>query len=253
MISFTTLLVLDREHLEELRWTWPTWAKYRPELLRSPLLIVCDTAAISLFRWNQELAFVDHPQRTLMAWPYGTDFPQRERMLTAFVRAPDQISTAWYLKLDTDLVATGESDWLPDEWTEPDEDGRPPRFVSQRWWSTKPASAITALNLWASRVHGGWTRPELPVNELDGAAKHPRVISWFFLGDTNWTCRMSRLSPYQLPVPSQDTFLWYCAERRGEFFRRLALHKLGWEHIGRDRERLQDAAASALADKRVIQ
>ena len=72
MIDFTTVVGVDEAHLEELRLTWPTWARHRPELLVQPLLLVCDGDRTESF-WRARLPFsatsAGHsPSGTNRAW-----------------------------------------------------------------------------------------------------------------------------------------------------------------------------------------
>jgi hypothetical protein len=64
---------------------------------------------------------------------------------------------------------------------------------------------------------------------------------------------MADACPQHLPVPSQDTFLWYCAARRREFFRRVAMISYGWRHVAVRHDaglsRLRNVAHRALASE----
>ena len=106
MIDFTTIVGIDRQHLAELRCTWPTWKRHRPEILQQPLLAICD-GEVSDEQWNEELTFLDHPDVRRILW-IQPGVSQREKMLTGLTVLPGrEVLTAWYLKLDTDVVATG--------------------------------------------------------------------------------------------------------------------------------------------------
>lgn len=231
MIDFTTVVAVDAAHLAELKIVWPTWKRLRAELLQRPMLLLCD-ATTRPGRWMRLLEFLDHPQRRLVMW----DLPgaeQREKMLNALVLATArEVQTPWYLKLDTDTVALHPGDWAPDAWFAPDE-GRLPVFVSQPWAYTKPPDAIVRLDAWGDTVGGLREHARLDLVPWPGwsMVRHRRIISWCFFGHTAWTRRMAALCDGRLPVPSQDTFLWYCAARRGEFYRRVSMTSAGWRHL----------------------
>lgn len=243
--EFTTIVAVDQAHLVELRLVWPTWRTNRPEILENPLLIVCD-ASNSEVEWQKKLRFVDHPNKRLVLW----DMPgiqQREKMLSSLVFvAAREVKTPWYLKLDTDTVATISGPWIRPEWFLPDEQGRVPAFVSHPWGYTKPANALELLDDWADGIPQLSHYPRLNIRGPFGATavRSKRIISWCFFGRTNWTAEVASYATDRLPIPSQDTFLWYCAARRGDHFRRVGM-KNCWRHVGR-RSRLIRACRDAL-------
>ncbi len=243
--EFTTIVAVDETHLPELRLVWPTWRRHRPGLLERPLLIVCDQSR-SRSWWRRELGFVDHPDRRIEVYRHDGVDP-RTRMLTAFVDAPGRwVETAWHLKIDVDAVAEEPADWPLPEWFAPDREGREPVFVSQPWGFTKPPDAIARLDDWADGVPSLADSERLdlvPAPDAD-RLKHPRITSWLFFGRTDWVREMAALREGPLPVPSHDTYLWYCAARRGDPFRRVRMNR-GWRHCGR-RRRLERACRRAL-------
>jgi len=247
-IQFTTVIAVDRKHVQELRWTWPTWLRHRAEIMGQPLLILCD-ADYSLEEWEHQLAFVEHRERRLVAWQMnGVD--QREKMLTALVHGVAQhVSTPWYLKLDTDTVAVAKGEWLQASWFNPDGVRRLPAFISQPWGYTKPANAIETLDDWGDTVDELRNCPRLNLPSQPGATciRSSRIISWCFWGNTTWTREVAAYAPGRLPIPSQDTYLWYCAARRGDFYRRVSMKDFGWRHIHHSRN-LAQVATSALQD-----
>ncbi len=71
-------------------------------------------------------------------------------MLTGLVFAAQEVETPWYLKIDTDVVATPCRRWLDPRWFEPDAKGRPCAFIASPWSYTKPAEWIDRLEEWKS-------------------------------------------------------------------------------------------------------
>ena len=85
MIDFTTVVGVDLQHLEELELVWPTWRALRPEILRHPLLWICD-GDVPGGQWQQRLALLEHPDCRIVSWTMaGVD--QREKMLSGLVLA----------------------------------------------------------------------------------------------------------------------------------------------------------------------
>jgi len=240
-MKFTTVVAVDVQHAEELRLVWPTWRRHRPELLASPLLLICD-GAIPLIQWERRLDFVDHSRRQLVGWEMP-GVSQREKMLTALVLAVARhVATPWYLKLDTDTMAAEPGQWVQPGWFELDEAGRLPVFVSQPWGYTKPADAIERLDEWGDRIPSLKEFPRLNLRAPPGwsRVKSRRIISWCFFGNSAWTQEVASYCPGRLPVASQDTFLWYCAARSKQHFRVVRMTSVGWRHI--HRRRALDAA-----------
>jgi hypothetical protein len=228
-----------------LQLVWPTWVRHRPEILTWPLIIICD-GELPIAEWERQLAFVAHPQRSLVPWSLPA-LTQREKMLNSFVFVTaSHVRTTWYLKLDTDTVATRSGEWLLPEWFMPSEDGNLPAFIASPWGYTKPADSIMTLDEWGDSVADLARHPRLNIIPTAGANRvsHRRIISWCFFGNTEATKQAAGYCAKRLPVPSQDTFLWYCAARRQDFFRRVSMRQYGWAHVSRWRS-LKKACALA--------
>jgi hypothetical protein len=236
-LEFTTVVAIDESHIEELRFTWPTWERYRPEILDRPLLLICDGVR-SREWWQNSLSFLPHGLSNVITWNPSTP-SQREKMLSGLVLAPARhLETPWYLKLDTDTVALSRVAWIDDEWFQPDDHGRQPAFVTSPWCYIKPANAIERLDEWGDSIPELRSYPRLNIRAQPGAqlVKHPRIISWCFFGRTASLQQAAAMCGDRLPVPSHDTFLWYVAKRRGDFFRRVRMKQYGWAHVlGRKR------------------
>jgi len=246
MIDYTTIIAVDNAHVEELKLSAPTWAKLKPDILQNPVLVMrdlsCDHAFILDVLWgkcnfNSKITFID--------WDWRPDLPQRERMLTAFVHASRHVKTPWYLKLDTDCLAVAPGPVYRDEWFEND-----PVIVSSPWSYSKPADAIQRLDDWGDTL---FRTPRLDIPVAPGAnkVKHKRIISWCMFGQTAWTRRALALAGGdRLPVPSQDTFLFYVAARTGHLVNRVRMKHHGWAHAS-NRCRLAEASRLVMEDSYV--
>lgn len=251
-LDFTTVVAVDDEHLKELEIAWPTWRLCRPEILARPLLFICDDRRTDA-EWSEKLSFVDHQDKRIRVW--RSDAPtQRERMLSGLVFGTAQwVKTPWYLKLDTDVVAKTHDNWIKSKWFEADSNGRAPVFVASPWGYTKPADAIDRLDEWANGKDAFKGTEPLNLIRSDEAdrVRHDRITSWCFFGNTEWTKRIAKCASGKLPVPSQDTFLWYCAERLGSRYKKVRMGKLGWNHCGSLRKMrvVRDSAIVEIATK----
>jgi hypothetical protein len=231
-LDFTTVVGVDDVHIEELKLTWPTWRLHRPEILRQPILFICDGDK-PLEQWKSRLAFVDHPDKRFVSWTMP-DVSQREKMLSGLVYCPArEVTTPWYLKLDTDALAKCAGPWLQKQWFEPDAKGNLPAYVSPPWSTTKQVDWMQTLEQWGdqSPLLTDHPRLNLPVKEDGSGIRHKRIISWCFFGNTAWTKNVVSHLGKRLPVPSQDTFLGYCADRSKSYIVRQGM-KSWWDHIG---------------------
>lgn len=249
--DITLVLGVDAKHLNELRWAWPTWMRHKPELNDMPCVIFYDADEIN----QSDLRFIKgHPHVTFIAWTMPSARSQREKMLSGFVHVPARhVSTPWYLKIDTDVIATGPGEWIKAEWFAPNETGEKPVFIASPWGYTKPRYAINMLDDWADGIAGLAVRPRLDLNysTAEDRVRHPRIISWMFFGRTDWTREMAALAAPdgRLPFPSQDTFLFYCAERLGKPYKRVQMSAHHWRH-GKLREIRREVLSMGLKPAR---
>lgn len=246
MIDYTLVVGVDHYHLQQLSVTWPTWKRHKPDLLQRPMVVFFDRDQV---KRTSILEAIDHPDIKTVAWPeydwiiYDGDpsdkwtNPQRYRMLSGFVHVPaTHVDTKYWLKLDTDTVATGKPDWIQDEWF-----ANEPAIVAQRWSFTKPPDQMLKLDQWvadyAGHVPGLSTMPALNMAPQPGSDRlgHKRIISWCGFFHTATTALAARyadrtVGANQLPVPSQDGYLFYVAKRMGLEIKRIDAKAAGWEH-----------------------
>jgi hypothetical protein len=187
---------------------------------------------------------VDHPDLKTVAWPIdgliwneegnGSKWndPQRAMMLAGFVYVPALfVDTPYWLKLDTDVVATGNDDWIDPEWFDEN-----PAIVSHKWGFTKPPDQMLKMDEWADDK--GLQSPPLNLKPKEGSDRlsHKRIISWCGFFDTQFTLDIAKMTEkpgrkFEIPVPSQDGLLWYMATRVGRKVVRTSMKgSRGWEH-----------------------
>ena len=240
MIDYTLVVGVDAHHLHQLEWTWPTWKKNKPSLLKQPMVAFFDQDQLTA---DQVGMVIDHPMLKVVPWPpVGVHYPggndkwtnaQRYRMLAGFVHVPARhVMTDYWLKLDTDVVATGNDGWIDDGWFKGD-----PAIVAQSWSFTKPADQMLKLDEWAARHDWLFHTQPLDLSPKEGSERlgHKRIISWcgfFHTSSTIWSSQWAEQSCGigMLPVPSQDGYLWYVAKRLGLDIRRVDMKRRGWEH-----------------------
>ena len=252
MIDFTLCVAIDEQHAKELLLVWPTWVRHRPEILKQPVLVLHD------FCLPRHLAeeIVVVLSGSLGKWPqFVPVFPcenmsQRDKMLTALTLMPPQcVKTPWILKLDTDAVALrSDPHWCSSRLVADDGQGVS-AFVSNRWGYSRPAEAVKILDDWGDTVPELACRPRLDLPFTPGARSvgtPGRIISWCFFGRTDWWLQAtSFVKDGRLPLASHDTFLWYCAKRRGDYYRTYQMKRFGWDHCRGKRleERVKEAMA----------
>lgn len=234
--NITLLTAVDANYIEKLEYACATWFKFKPEIAQMPRIVVYDNSNHDSSYTERLLKLEEQYEFRLVPWNWGHQRSQRERMLTALVfTAASEVKTPWYMKIDADTIATKKVDkWFYDDWFTPVQ-GVTPSFVSNPWGYTKPARLLGVLDRWGDTVEALQEHPKLEIgNEKEPRAYHSRIISWLFFGNTEWTKQVVSYLPYDLlPVPSQDTFLWYCAARAKHPYVVRKMKKFGWEHMGR--------------------
>ena len=236
-VDFTTVVATDEKYLDQFRSTYPTWAKHKKEIVEHPLVVIADSTTLKWRDWRDKLSWLDHPDWTLSTWDWDVEgMSQRELMLSAFVLyAPFLVNTKYWLKIDTDAVASNGDPWILSEWFEGD-----PAIVASGWGYTKPASSLDVLELWAETVPALASCASLGIVTTPGAEcySHKRIGSWLAFFDTAWTRDVSLFVDERLPVPSEDTYHWYCAARMERMVQRVNFKAMGWQnwHTRRTRE-----------------
>ncbi len=245
--EYTTVVGVDRHHLVQLAHTWPTWQRHKPGILANPMIAFYDYRQVNE---TQVREVVKHTQLTTVPWPFSPgarfkgnnttkwDNPQRNKMLCGFVFvAAKHVKTPYWLKIDTDVVATGRGDWIDPAWFVND-----PTIVAHRWTFTKPPNQMDLLDRWALLntmflpVFQGTKPLELhPDGPESERLSHKRIISWCGLFQTSFTrlcatAAVTTCSPLNLPCASQDGFMFYMAKRLGFPIVAANLKKRGWEH-----------------------
>ena len=243
MIDYTLVVGVDKAHLNQLRLTWPTWKRFKPSLCDHPMITFYDRTQIDDPDSIRDV--IDHPDLVVAPWPpsnvvyVGGDSrwtdSQRTKMLSGFVYVPSRlVETDYWLKLDTDVVATGCDDWIDESWFDDN-----PAIVGHRWGYTKPAYQMQQLDRWVEETQPLWLRDHPPLNLVPkpGASSlgHKRIISWCSFFRTDFTRQasltaISRCGQGQLPVPSQDGYLWFFAARTQQPIKRVNMKSRGWKH-----------------------
>lgn len=244
----TLVTTVDQEHLPKLALSWQTWMHHRREFASMPILLIHDESINPNDRHCDFLR--QHPKLRFVSWTMPEAPSQREKMLNAWVFVPArEVETPWYLKLDADVLATGQTQWCNAAWFAQDEIGRLPAYICSPWGYTKPADAIERLDQWANAIPGLQEQPPLDIRGRPGAncVGHRRIASWCFLGNTAWTREVAAYANNRLPCPSHDTYVFYCAARRGDHVVRTRMKEHGWRHVAGSIQRLQRCCAEALA------
>lgn len=215
---------VDLEHVRELRHSYRTYEKFWKGFKDYRWVILYDEYTGDEAFWRNELEFVErdyelHPTES-------GDWPQREKMLSSFVRtAPKLAKQKYFIKVDTDAFLTREFAINP-KWLEGD-----PVYVSSPWSYSKPANVLETLDDWADKTELCiYPRLDIPYDPTWSRVIYPRIISYFYLGRTDWHQWLATLVGVKLPFPSQDTLAFYVAERTKAFYRKVRMNGLGWAH-----------------------
>jgi len=242
--SYTTVIGVDQNHLEQLRLVWETWKRNKPSLLKHPMVIFYDGKSCCP---QQIREIVDHSNSCIVRWPItilGENYifsgdnhnkwsnPQRHKMLAGFVHVPRMwVETPYWLKIDLDVVAMEQDDWIDENWFKDN-----PAIICPSWNYTKPADQMLKLDEWSHTfpIQDSFRlTKDLNLVPSPGSDKvvHKRIISYVGFFRTDFTRRCSELCNGELglPVPSQDGYCWYVAQRMNESIVHFNAKRLGWE------------------------
>lgn len=228
--DITLVLCIDQNHIEELKFAWETWEFFKPELvgLKNKLLIYDADIENSL----KDLSFLDETFSYHRFDHKSYYKSQRDAMLTSWFEGCKKIKTRFYLKIDTDCFAINSDKGWVDALADRDNY----KIISNPWGYTKNAERLTVLDNWGDTAKHIKDYPRLNLIPNTGSDKivHSRIISFIGVFDTDWTNMISedcfKDNHYELPDPSQDTFTWYCAERRKDPVKRISFKKFGFIH-----------------------
>lgn len=237
MKDISVILSVDDHHLNELSLSWQTWFKFKSKEFNSFKEFVIMFDKTQLNENDNRFDFLRGYNVKLVPWPDKNELflDQRSKMLTSLVYAPYFVETDWYIKIDTDTIASNNKKWIFDDWFTGEY-----KFISNPWGYTKPSNAIQILDDWGDNVDdlSKHDRLNFPFEDNSKRVCHKRIISWLFVCDTDWSTYAAKLAEKYygesiLPIPSQDTYLYYIAERTKQKYKRVKFKKFGWHHISR--------------------
>lgn len=197
----TIVTACDTRYVEYLKLTFPTWVKHK-DILRFPIIVY-----INGFKKNDSrLDFLKkYKNIRLIPWDMPNIDSQREKMLSSFVFGPAQdVNTKYWLKIDADTYTNDNRPLFI-------EDMKNYSIVGHKWKYTKPANWISKLNDWSlnKRLNFEYKIDILKIKK--NRYYHERTNSFVQLHSTEFTKQAADLAGDRLPVPSQDTYLWYVA------------------------------------------
>jgi hypothetical protein len=219
----TLVIAIDTHHLSELKMTYPTWHRFKNDMLNVKRLVIYDKNDLKV----DDFKFLINDKTECIPWSMD-GVGQREEMLSSFIYCPARhVTTKWYLKLDVDTISTKYGPWINTEWMDDNV------FTAQRWGYSKPANVFEILDDWGDTKDKLNVNPRLniPYNHDWDTVASKRITSWYFLCNTEWTQFVESLCDRRLPFPSQDTLMYYVAKRANKNFRRVNVKTNGWQHF----------------------
>lgn len=205
----TMVTAVDTKYVDFLRTSLPNWIKYK-HIHHYPMIVyVNGFSSVD----DPRLAFIRqlHPRARIIPWDLPGATSQREKMLSSFVFGTARdVQTEFWMKLDADAFATNVKSLLTDDMFDY-------VIAGHKWHYTRPGIWIKELDDWASgqKVFQGTSAIFNPKNLGEKRYIHERTASYVQLHSTEFTVFAAKLAGNRLPVPSQDTYLWYVAKRCG--------------------------------------
>jgi hypothetical protein len=210
LVADTTIVTAcDEYYVDILRLTFANWRKYK-KIDKYPVIVFVHGMDV---KSDPRLSFLRLPNVTMIPWKMDNADNHREEMLSAFVfGAAEHVKTEYWLKLDADSYATDDRPFILDSMKQY-------AFCGHKWHYSRPCH-IEALDTWAK---GHWKRklrlapPMIKEGKIDGRRFYHnvrRTISFIQLHKTKFTrfC-VKLLKTKKLPAPTQDTYMFYVANR----------------------------------------
>lgn len=204
----TIVTACDQKYVEYLRLTFPNWRKYKG-IDGFPVLVFVNGIPLE----DSRLDFLRLPNVTLVDWDMPNVTDHREKMLSAFVfGTAEHVKTDYWLKLDSDSFATNDKPLFS-------EDMKQFAFCGHKWSYSRP-DHIKKLDEWAKSHNKRKLRTASPMmkdGKIEGHRFYHnkrRTISFIQLHKTKFTRFCVRLlNERRLPVPSQDTYMFFVCDR----------------------------------------
>ena len=214
-VDTTIVTACDPFYVDILKLTYANWRKYKG-IDKYPVIVFVNGLDIEK---DPKLDFLRLPNVKMIPWKMNNVESHREEMLSAFVfGAAEHVKTDYWLKLDADSFATNRSPLINEEMKQF-------AFCGHRWGYSRPEH-IRLLDSWAK---GHWKRklkfasPMINEGRIEGNRFYhntKRTISFIQLHKTKFTkfcCGLIKEDPAthlkRLPAPTQDTFMFYVANR----------------------------------------
>jgi hypothetical protein len=231
MKDTTLLQVIDANHMKELKISWATWSRFKPEITSLPLHLVYDEEIES--KLSEISHIIERPNVTLQKFTNKKYYKsQRDAMLTSFFEGTSNIKTKNYLKLDTDCIALNDNKG----WLQAVSDIDDYVFIA-KGWPVARKDYFDIMESWCNSIDVLKDKPKITnykMKECGQKLKIKRISSWFYLGNVEWNNFWANLCKvddhYELPIASHDSFLWHVAERGGFKYKRVNFKDFGFDH-----------------------
>lgn len=214
-IDTTIVTACDEYYVDILKHTFANWRKYK-NIDKYPVMVFVHGMDV---KTDPRLDFLRLPNVEMIPWKMENAETHREEMLSAFVLGTaEHVVTDYWLKLDADSYATDDRPFILEKM-------KKFAFCGHKWSYSRPCH-IQTLDAWAK---GHWKRKlrKAPPMITEGKAEgnrfyhnSRRTISFIQLHKARFTrfC-VSLIRPDEktglkrLPAPTQDTFMFYVANR----------------------------------------
>jgi predicted SAM-dependent methyltransferase len=202
----TIVTACDPKYVECLKVTYPTWVEYKN--INQFTIIVY----VNGFEDNDSrLDFLrQHKNIKIIHWDMHNVDNHREKMLSSFVFGPARdVATKYWLKLDADAYAVNDKPLFHkgmENYV----------FCGHKWGYTKPHRWISALNQWSKKHTDIIDKTDVEIDASKIKKNkyfHHRTNSFIQLHKTEFIKIAAKLAGDRLPIPSQDTFLWFVATK----------------------------------------
>lgn len=229
--NLTVVTASDTNHIDLLIHSLPTWINCKK--LNCQIIVFYNQ--INDKNVNEQIEkILSYDNVKLIQWDIDGAETQREKMLSSFIfGVSEYVKTDYWLKLDSDTVATNEKLFIKKSHFDYD-------MVGQPWSYTKPGYMIPQIDFWLDGLHKlnkikefrGTEKYRLIGDEIE-KQKHKahRVISYCRLTKTSLIKEIrNNILLNRMPCKSEDTLVWRYCDRLNKKWLRFKFSDRGFSH-----------------------
>jgi hypothetical protein len=210
----TLVTAVNNKYLHHFLKNWKLWQNVEP-IKHMKKIVFADSKCIDFV-----ITEVDNSTRVI-TWPNSSDLSDKEHMLSAFVfGVAKNVKTRYWIKMDCDVTPKCDKIEIPEEAWDATLTASPWGYTKIKHDPIYEKNGIHWLHLldwWADKLPDfNKTKPLFSGLKIEQPKhRHKRICTFFSIEKTAFTKHLARMCGGKMPIPSQDTLVWYVITRLG--------------------------------------